>query len=296
MEQEEKQNNIIDVAVDNTGENKQVIDSNMQEQKSEQNVIEETAHNIAELKGENIDNFIKIGNILYDFCHKYDTKSAYKSLLEHKDVNLKRTQANKYMDVYDYCTNKSKNCQSTGRYKILGVEKMAILNRLTDVNNIDECENLVIEKSATVKQLKIMVDWSNENQNYSSNEAYKNAIDRIEQEKIQRKEQAYSSSEAIDEYKQQQEEIMQLKEKIIELEKKLQKYESIENHTYKAEIDAVDSVIKSSIDIDKVSEPVDEDSNETKISNDSNCEHNSFNNLIIKNPKSGKELASSNCV
>lgn len=276
------------VSTDNNVQKLQITDYKQPEKQiCDLDLVENAVHRIAKLKGKNIDNIIEIGKILHDFCQENNAKSTYNALLKHKDVNLKRTQADKYVAVYDFCINKMKDCQSTDNYKNLGVEKIALLNQINDSRNIEEISQFVTEKEITVKPLKTMIEFLNQDEMLTVESSYRKTLQQIKEVKQLKKEQTKNQESATSEYvKQLEEKNKQLEKEIMELKTKLglqTKEEKSKN------IEAIEQSVNNYADN---SDTVQESKNITFNSNDTNNEIKQFSELAIKKDSNKWEYAS----
>ena len=121
---------------------------------SEQKQFTETVQKIKELKLKNGQNSIAIGNILLQYKSKTNNERDFRNLLKHRDVTLKRTQADKLMKVARFC------CQSTEKvdlYMMLGIEKFAILIDAELENKFECLAKFVNDKKISVSQLKKLI-------------------------------------------------------------------------------------------------------------------------------------------
>lgn len=134
-------------------DNKILIETN-NDASFEQKQFAETVQKIKELKLKNGQNSIAIGNILLQYKSKTSDEQNFKNLLKHRDVNLKRTQADKLIKVSKFCYQ---SAEKVDLYMMLGIEKFAILLDAKLETKFESVANFVHEKNISVSQLKKLI-------------------------------------------------------------------------------------------------------------------------------------------
>lgn len=116
---------------------------------------------IARLKQENDTNFIKLGRNLLELLDGHLVGEVFYSYLRHEQVKLKRTQALKYIEVYNYCNRKFRQNQLTEATLKLGIEKLYLLSRLENMEQAEQLEQFILDKNLSVKKLAKVVEILN---------------------------------------------------------------------------------------------------------------------------------------
>lgn len=129
---------------------------------SEQKQFTETVQKIKELKLKNGQNSIAIGNILLQYKSKTSDERNFRNLLKHREVSLKRTQADKLIKVSEFCYQST---EKVNLYTKLGIEKFAILIDAKLETKFESIANFVDEKNISVSQLKKLIDKIKEQPN-----------------------------------------------------------------------------------------------------------------------------------
>ena len=123
------------------------------------------ANEIEQLKLSNDKNILKIAKVIITYLEKYkfeDSKdSFYQHLLNLENVQIKRTQADKYIAVYKYCEKKHKDNESTEKRLKLGIEKLHLVTLLEDEAKQEKLEEFITDKNLTVKKLGELVKLQN---------------------------------------------------------------------------------------------------------------------------------------
>ncbi len=124
------------------------------------------ANEIARLKLSNDKNVLKIAKVIITYREKYkldNWEDMYKHLLNSENVKIKKTQADKYIAVYDYCYKKYQKTQTTENMLNLGIEKLYLISTLEDKEKQEKLENFISEKKKSVKELEKLVKLLNRN-------------------------------------------------------------------------------------------------------------------------------------
>lgn len=180
----------------------------------EEKQFTETVQKIKELKLKNGQNSIAIGNILLQYKSKTSDEQNFKNLLKHRDVNLKRTQADKLIKVSKFCYQ---SAEKVDLYMMLGIEKFAILLDAKLETKFESVANFVHEKNISVSQLKKLIGKIKEQPNMPIEWLFTELKEELkEARKVNKK----SSKEQIDYVA----ECEKLKKYVAELEEELKLY------------------------------------------------------------------------
>ena len=109
-------------------------------------------------------NFLKIAKVIITYKEKYafdgrKWTEMYKHLLD--EVQIKRTQADKYIAVYNYCYEKYQKKQSTENMLKLGIEKLYLVSMLEDKTMQEKLEEFITVKKLSVKELTGIIKLQN---------------------------------------------------------------------------------------------------------------------------------------
>ena len=151
---------------------------------------EEYVAKIAELKFENINSCLKLGEILFE-AKKNLSKKEFKRLLEDPKVNYKRTQAEKFIMFYCYVSKCQEKCQSTDKLIELGIEKVCILSAVDDEEQQEQLQDYALNSAISVSEMKKVVAKMKENAELTPSVALEEV--RKEKEEV-RKEKAYAKA------------------------------------------------------------------------------------------------------
>ncbi len=125
---------------------------------------EQINHEILKIQNDELVNFIKIGRMLLQGLRgDYIESKGSMEFLRYYGCGIKRTQAIKYIEAYNYCNRKFQNNQPTDKSLDLGIEKLYLITRLEEINNQERLEQFVSDKKLTVKQLSKLVEILNGN-------------------------------------------------------------------------------------------------------------------------------------
>lgn len=123
------------------------------------------AKQIEQLKLSNEKNFLKIAKVIISYLDKHkfgdDKDNFYQHLLDLENVQIKRTQADKYIAVYKYCEEKYKKNTLTENTIKLGIEKLYYVTTLEDKTKQEKLENFITAKKLTTKKLAELVKIQN---------------------------------------------------------------------------------------------------------------------------------------
>lgn len=180
----------------------------------EEKQFAETVQKIKELKLKNGQNSVVIGEILLEYKSKTSNERNFRNLLKHREVNIKRTQADKLIKVSEFC------CQSTEKvnlYTKLGIEKLAILIDAKLENKFESIAKFVDDKKISVSQLKKLIGKIKEQPNMSIERLFTELKEELKEARNVNKK---SSKEQID----YAAECEKLKKYVAELETELKLY------------------------------------------------------------------------
>ena len=123
------------------------------------------AKQIEQLKLSNEKNFLKIAKVIITYLDKHnfgsDKDSFYQHLLDLENVQIKRTQADKYIAVYKYCEEKYKKNTLTENTIKLGIENLYYVTTLADKTKQEKLEEFITDQKLTAKKLAELVKIQN---------------------------------------------------------------------------------------------------------------------------------------
>ena len=129
------------------------------------NLVKESdfAEEIENLKLSNNRNFLKIAKVIITYKSKYTFNVNWKFMYQHllNEVKIKRTQADKYVAVYNYCYKKFERNQLTKNTLNLGIEKLNLVTMLEDETNQEKLEEFITIKKLNVKELGDLIKIQN---------------------------------------------------------------------------------------------------------------------------------------
>ena len=131
------------------------------------NFIEEKdfAKEIQNLSLGNNKNILKIAKVLITYTEKNykiePDSPLIGNILAREDVNIKKTQANKYIAVYKYCSSKHIDEKSTEKRLKLGIEKLYLITKLEDKEFQEKLEEFVSVEKLNVNELDKLIKIQN---------------------------------------------------------------------------------------------------------------------------------------
>ena len=159
--------------------------------------------------------FMDIAKTLYEAKQELSNED-FKQLLKDKRINLKETQVNKLISIYNVYQKAIP--QSTELINIQGVEKAYLLSSIADNDKRTEMEKELISNKITVKKLGKIVDKINDD-----NLPPKDAIDEVEAE-IQNMKNKPKDKILAEDYRKLKEEYDKILNENKELKLKLKQY------------------------------------------------------------------------
>ena len=124
---------------------------------------EELKNSIIDLKKDSTNNFLKIGRNLLESIEGEVLTKSFDDFVNNEEIQIKKSQAIKYIETYNYCNYKFKNAQPTDESIKLGIEKLYLVTKLEARENRERLEKFISDKKLTVKQLAKLVEVLNGN-------------------------------------------------------------------------------------------------------------------------------------
>ena len=123
----------------------------------------ELANKIENIKGQELDGIIKIGEYLCEFKNTCGEAGPeyYNKFLRNPKVKLGKTQAKKYIAVYKYYSSQVMGCQSTDILKKLGIEKIYLIMQVENAEVHKYFIQYIIKWKINVKMIKVMINQLN---------------------------------------------------------------------------------------------------------------------------------------
>ncbi len=129
------------------------------EKRTSDKVIKE----IKDLKNDNQRNFLKIGRNLLELIDNEMSAKIFNMWLKNEKIKIKRTQAIKYIETYNYCNKKYKKGVTNEHYIELGIEKLYLITKLKNSDIQEKLEKFALEKNLSVKKLYNIIEILNGN-------------------------------------------------------------------------------------------------------------------------------------
>ena len=177
---------------------------------------------IAYLKNDINSNLLNAGKILIKYKETKSPKD-YKYFLLHPMVDLKRTQAQKLIDVYKYIVNK-RSGRLTGIQIRLGIEKLHCISRIENEEYYEILENFVADKQITVKILKLIIENIKQNVGITVEDAYQKTLEFVKNKEANKQSQVKTYTQV--EVDKLQKKIKQLEADCLALKAKLNQQEN----------------------------------------------------------------------
>ncbi len=187
---------------------------------------EEYVAKIAELKFENINSCLKLGEILFE-AKKNLSKKEFKRLLEDPKVNYKRTQAEKFIMFYCYVSKCQEKCQSTDTLIKLGIEKVCILSAVEDEEQQEQLQDYALSNAISVSEMKKVAAKMKENAELTPADAHDQVQKEKEEAKANKKQEDSSDNQGLKaENKALHARVTELENTVAKLEAKLQQQQT----------------------------------------------------------------------
>ena len=137
-------------------------------------------------------NSLELGKALYEAKREL-TPCEYNQLLNDERIKYERTQANKKITFYTY----SKKCESTHTVLKLGIEKVCVLNKLSDLEQQKQLQDYALDKAISVSEMKKVVAKMKENAELTPSVALEEVRSEKEEAKSNKKQEDSSDNQGL---------------------------------------------------------------------------------------------------